>query len=135
MKILSNRIEYPEIDFFSPKILEKKALDYFYLGIKASYEENYKIAYNRFLRAIKLYRDDFLYFWNLSKILIKLNKKTDAIRYYKRTLRLVKITKIENKKIIRKEIIKELNCIKENAEATLEFKPVVSIENLLNTIN
>ena len=135
LKILSNQIEYPEIEFFSLKILEKKALDYFYLGIKAFYGENYKIAYNRFLRAIKLYRDDFLYFWNLAKILVKLNQKTDAIRYYKRTLRLVKLTKIDNKKIIRNEIIKELNCLKKDEEITQEFKPVMSIENLLSKIN
>ncbi len=135
LKILSDKIESPEIEFFSLNILEKKALDYFYLGIKAFYEENYKIAYNHFLRAIKLYRDDFLYFWNLAKILVKLNQKTDAIRYYKRTLRLVKITKIDNKNIIRNEIIKELNCLKKDEEATQEFKPVMSIENLLSKIN
>jgi len=135
LKILSNQIEYPEIEFFSSKILETKALDYFYLGIKAFYGENYKIAYNRFLRAIKLYRDDFLYFWNLAKILVKLNQKTDAIRYYKRTLRLVKLTKIDNKKIIRNEIIKELNYLKKDEEVTQEFKPIMSIENLLSKIN
>jgi len=135
LKILSDKIAYPEIEFFSLKIIEKKALDYFYLGIKAFYEENYKIAYNHFLRAIKLYRDDFLYFWNLAKILVKLNQKTEAIRYYKRTLRLVKITKIDNKNTIRNEIIKELNCLKKHKEAVQEFKPVISIENLLNKIN
>ncbi|KKM21667.1 hypothetical protein LCGC14_1633090, partial [marine sediment metagenome] len=99
LKILSDKIEYPEIEFFSHKVLEKKALDYFYLGIKAFFKENYKIAYNRFLRAIKLNRDDFLYFWNLAKVLVKLNQKTDAIKYYKRTLRLVKITKVDNKNV------------------------------------
>lgn len=98
--------------------------------MKAFYGENYKIAYNRFLRAIKLYRDDFLYFWNLAKILVKLNQKTDAIRYYKRTLRLVKLTKIDKKKVIRNEIIKELNSLKKD-KVTQDFKPVISIENLL----
>lgn len=130
LKKISNQIEYPEIEFFSSKILEKKASDYFYLGMKAFYGENYKIAYNRFLRAIKLYRDDFLYFWNLAKILVKLNQKTDAIRYYKRTLRLVKLTKIDKKKVIRNEIIKELNSLKKD-KVTQDFKPVISIENLL----
>jgi len=134
LKILSDQIGSPEIEFFSSKILEKKALDYFYLGIKAFCEENYKIAYNRFLRAIKLYRDDFLYFWNLAKILVKLNQKTDAIRYYKRTLRLVKITKIENKNIIKNEIIKELNYLKKEEEFSQEFKPIMSIEYLLSKI-
>ena len=135
LKILSDKIEYPEIEFFSHKVLEKKALDYFYLGIKAFFKENYKIAYNRFLRAIKLNRDDFLYFWNLAKILVKLNQKTDAIRYYKRTLRLVKITKLDNKNVIRNEIIKELNYLKKNEDFTQDFKPIMSIENLLNKIN
>ena len=135
LKILSDKIEYPEIEFFSHKVLEKKALDYFYLGIKAFFKENYKIAYNRFLRAIKLNRDDFLYFWNLAKVLVKLNQKTDAIKYYKRTLRLVKITKVDNKNVIRNEIIKELNCLKKNEEFTQDFKPIMSIENLLNKIN
>ena len=132
LKKITDKIEYPEISFFSYKIVEKKALDYFYLGIKAFYEENYKTAYNRFLRAIKLYRDDFLYFWNLAKIMVKLNQKTHAIRYYKRTLRLVKLTKIENKNTIQNEIKKELNSLKMNIEPTQEFKPVTSIENLLN---
>ena len=59
LKNLSTQIEYLKIELFSQKILEKKASDYFYLGIKAFYEKKYTIAYNRFLRAIKLYRDDF----------------------------------------------------------------------------
>jgi predicted SAM-dependent methyltransferase len=130
LKIIRDKIEYPEIEFFSLKILEKKSLDYFYLGIKAFYKDNYKIAYNYFLKAIKLYRDDFLFFWNLAKILVKLNQETKAIKYYKRTLRLVKITKLNNKNMIRNEIIKEYNSLKKNKEVTQEFKPIMSIENL-----
>lgn len=123
----STQIEYPEIIFFSSKILEKKASDYFYLGIKAFYKENYTIAYNRFLRAIKLYRDDFWYFWNLAKILVILNRKTEAIRYYKKTARLVKLTKIKDKKTIQSEIKKELYSVKNNKISTKGFRPILSV--------
>ncbi|MHA2400507.1 MAG: hypothetical protein ACXADU_16660, partial [Promethearchaeota archaeon] len=75
-------------------------------------------------------RDDFLFFWNLAKILVKLNQETKAIKYYKRTLRLVKITNLNNKNMIRNEIIKEYNSLKKNKEVTQEFKPIMSIENL-----
>lgn len=129
LRILSEQINYSEIDFFSPKILERKSLDYFYLGIKAFHKENYKLAFKKLLEAIKLNRNDFLIFWNLSKLLVKLNRKNEAIKYYKKTLRLARITKIDKNQIIRKEIKKELNWLRKNGEVSQRIKPIMSTEN------
>ena len=129
LRILSEQINYSEIDFFSPKILERKSLDYFYLGIKAFHKENYKLAFKKLLEAIKLNRNDFLIFWNLSKLLVKLNRKNEAIKYYKKTLRLARITKIDKNQIIRKEIKKELNWLRKNGEVSQRIKPIMSTAN------
>ena len=83
-------------------IIKRKSEDFFYQGIKEFYLGNYEISKKKLLTAIQLYRDDFLYYWNLAKVLIKLELKPLALKFYKRTLRLLKFSKIENKKNIRK---------------------------------
>jgi len=129
LKKLFNEIEYPELNFFTSKIIEQKSLDYFYIGIKAFYKENYKMAYNKFLRAVKLYRDDFLYFWNLSRVLTKLNMKEEAIKFYKKTLICLRITNIQLKKELKSEIKKELIWVKNRKGSLPKFEPIISIEN------
>ncbi|KKL85563.1 hypothetical protein LCGC14_1953470 [marine sediment metagenome] len=49
-----------------------------------------------------------LVIWNLAKVLVKLNQKTDAIRFYNKTLRLVKITKVDNKTLLEMKSLKNL---------------------------
>ncbi|MGB5913182.1 MAG: methyltransferase domain-containing protein [Promethearchaeia archaeon] len=129
LKKLFDEIEYPELNFFSSKIIEQKSLDYFYIGIKAFYKENYKMAYNKFLRAVKLYRDDLLYFWNLSRVLAKLNMKEQAIKFYKKTLICLRITSIQLKKDFKSEIKKELIWVKNKKGPLPKFEPIISIEN------
>jgi len=126
---LFEEIEYPELNFFSSKIIEQKSLDYFYEGIKAFYKENYKMAYNKFLRAVKLYRDDFLYFWNLSRVLAKLNIKEQAIKFYKKTLICLRITNIQLKKEFKTNIKKELIWVRNRKDLPPKFEPIISIEN------
>lgn len=129
LKKLFDEIEYTELNFFTSKIIEQKSLDYFYIGIKAFYKENYKMAYNKFLRAVKLYRDDFLYFWNLSRVLTKLNMKEQAIKFYKKTLICLRITSIQLKKEFKSEIKKELIWVKNRKGSPPKFEPIISIEN------
>ncbi|MFW9946900.1 MAG: methyltransferase domain-containing protein [Candidatus Odinarchaeota archaeon] len=128
---LFNEVEHTELNFFSSKIIEQKSIDYFYVGIKAFYKENYKLAYNKFFRAVKLYRDDFLYFWNLSRVLAKLNMKEQAIKFYKKTLICLRITKIQLKKKFKSIIKKELIWVKNRKGSPPKLEPIISIENYI----
>lgn len=128
LKKIANENEYHEIPFFSSKLIELKSLDYFYIGIKSFYNEKYKMAYNNFLRAIQLYRDDFLYFWNIAKVLTILNKKGEALKFYKKTLICLRVTNILRKKEIKNDIKKEINWLKTKEDKIPKFEPIISIE-------
>ncbi len=109
IKQLSQDIKHYDIRLFSPNIIRRKSLDIFYQGIKSSYKQDYENALNEFLTAIKLYRDNFLYYWNLAKVLVNLNLRQKSIRYYKKTLRLLNSTKLPNKSQIKEDIKLELS--------------------------
>ncbi len=128
LKEQSEKINKQETNFYSSDILKRKSLDYFYLGIKEFYKKNYKNSLNKFLTAIKLYRDDFLYYWNLAKVLVKLDLKLQAKKYYRWTLRLVRISKIENKNYIKDDIKKEFKWIKKMKGEIPKFEPTISLE-------
>ncbi len=128
LKEQSEKFNKQEVNFFSSEILKRKSLDYFYLGIKEFYKKNYKNSLNKFLTAIKLYRDDFLYYWNLAKVLVKLDLKLQAKKYYRWTLRLVRISKIENKNHIKDDIKKEFKWIKKMTGDIPKFEPTISLE-------
>ena len=119
---------FQNFNFFSFKLIERLSLDFFYKGIKFFHQNNYKKAYNNFLKALLLYRDDLFYFWNMAKVLAKMNLKNQALRYYKRTLRFLKFRKFQSKDQIKKEIKRELAWVKSEKESSPEFKPVMSIE-------
>ena len=119
---------FQNFNFFSFKLIERLSLDFFYKGIKFFHQNNYKKAYNNFLKALQLYRDDLFYFWNMAKVLAKMNLKNQALRYYKRTLRFLKFRKFQSKDQIKKEIKRELAWVKSEKESSPEFKPVMSIE-------
>ncbi|MFX1573290.1 MAG: methyltransferase domain-containing protein [Promethearchaeota archaeon] len=125
---LCESIKQENISFFSTNIVKRDSLDYFYRGIKEYHNKNYTQSLGLFLNAIKLYRDDFLYFWNLAKVFAKLNSKQKAIRYYKKTLKLLSITSLQNKVQIRKDIKLELNWIKNRKENLIQLKPILSLE-------
>ncbi|MFX1314431.1 MAG: hypothetical protein ACFE9T_01075 [Promethearchaeota archaeon] len=129
---LSVKFGIREINFFSQMSLKRKSEDFFYQGIKEFYLGNYEISKKKLLTAIQLYRDDFLYYWNLAKVLIKLELKPHALKFYKRTLRLLKLSKIKNKKNIRNDINQELILIKKGEEQTPNLKPVISLEEYLS---
>jgi len=128
LKDMSENIKETEISFFSFKLIEQKSLDFFYKGIKASYVKKYKTAHNQFLEAIRLYRDDLLYYWNLAKVLTKLELEDQAIKFYKLTLRFLRLKKIQYKDEIKLDIKKELHWVRSKQGPTPKFEPIISIE-------
>ena len=118
-KDLSNKI-------FSAALIERKALNLFYLGIKSFHQENYTHAHNLFLRAIKLNRDNYLFFWNLSKTLALLESYNQSEKVYKKTLRLIKITKVKNKQELKSQIQQEFDWIKKRKGNKPKFDPIIN---------
>ena len=128
LKNRSENIKETEINFFSFKLIEQKSLDYFYKGIKAFYLKKYKIAHNKFIEALRLYRDDLFYYWNLAKVLAKLELEEQAIKFYKLTLRFLRLKKVEFKNEIKLDIKKELHWVRNKQGPTPKFEPVISLE-------
>ena len=117
-KDLSNKI-------FSATLIERKALNLFYLGIKSFHQKNYTHAHNLFLRAIKLNRDNYLFFWNLSKTLARLKSYNQSEKVYKKTLRLINITNVKNKQDLKSQIQNEFNWIKKRKGNKPKFDPII----------
>ena len=103
-------------------------MDYFYKGIKEFYLKNYKTAHNQFLKAIRLYRDDLFYYWNLAKVLAKLELEDQAIKFYKLTMRFLRSKKIQYKDEIRLDVKKELHWVKSKQGKIPKFEPIISFE-------
>lgn len=120
-----------DINFFSFKMIERLSLDFFYIGIKNFYQENYKEACKNFLESIKLYRNDLFYYWNMAKVLTKLNLKDHAITYYNKAKRFVKFNKVKLKDKIIHEIKGELEWVKNKKGTMPAFKPIISIEDFM----
>jgi len=110
---------------FSATLIEKKALNLFYLGIKSFHQKNYTHAHNLFLRAIKLNRDNYLFFWNLSKTLARLESYNQSEKVYKKTLRLIKITNVKNKQDLKSQIQNEFNWVKKRKGNKPKFDPKI----------
>jgi len=118
-KDLSNKI-------FSVALIERKALNLFYLGIKSFHQKNYTHAHNLFLSAIKLNRDNYIFFWNLSKTLARLESYNKSEKVYKKTLRLIKITKVKNKQDLKSQIQEEFDWIKNRKGNRPKFDPIIN---------
>jgi tetratricopeptide (TPR) repeat protein len=117
-KDLSNKI-------FSAALIERTALNLFYLGIKSFHQKNYTHAHNLFLSAIKLNRDNYIFFWNLSKTLARLESYNQSEKVYKKTLRLIKITKVKNKQDLKSQIQQEFDWIKKRKGDKPKFDPII----------
>lgn len=128
LKELSQNLKNYSISSFSSNIIRRKSLDFFYLGIKCFYKQDYEIALKDMITAIKMYRDNFLYFWNLAKVLVNLNLKEKAIQYYKKTLRCLNLTQVTNKKQIKMDIKGELNSFKKQKVDSLKLEPILTLE-------
>jgi len=111
---------------FSATLIERKAINLFYLGIKSFHQKNYTHAHNLFLRAIKLDRDNYLFFWNLSKTLARLKSYNQSEKVYKKTLRLINITNVKNKQNLKSQIQNEFNWIKKRKGNKPKFDPTIS---------
>jgi predicted SAM-dependent methyltransferase len=112
LKIPNKPIEPLPYELFSALLVEKYALDQYYLGIKAYHQENYSHAYNLFLGAIKLHKDNFKFFWYLAKSLIQLHSYKQAGKIYKKTLYLLKRSEISNKEDVKSQIQNEIIKLK-----------------------
>ncbi len=117
-KELSNNI-------FSSGLIERKAFNLFYLGIKSFHQKNYTHAHNLFLRAIQLNRDNYLFFWNLSRTLASLESYNQSEKVYKKTLRLIKITNAKNKHNLKSQIQDEYDWIKKRKGNKPKFDPII----------
>lgn len=125
IKAQNKKSEDLDSKIFSAPLLERKAQNLFYLGIKAFHQENYTHAHNLFLRAIKLNRDNYLFFWNLSITLVKLKSYNQAEKVYKKTLRLLKLTNVKNKQESKSKIQNEYNWIRKAKGNKPEFNPIL----------
>ena len=113
------------IKIFSATLIERKALNLYYLGVKSFHQKNYTRAHNLFLRAIKLNRDNYLFFWNLSKTLARLKSYNQSEKVYKKTLRLIKMTNVKNKQDLKSKIQNEFNWIKNRKGNKPDFDPII----------
>lgn len=128
LKELSNVKNQDQSYFFSQATIQRKSQEFFYQGIKEFYNQNYEIAKVKLLSSIQLFRDDLIYYWNLSKVFAKLNLKSNALKTYRRTLRLLRISKIKNKKMIKKDITSEISCVKKSTESLANFNPIITLD-------
>lgn len=128
LKELSTTNKPNELFFFSSTMIQRKSQEFFYQGIKEFYNQNYEIAKEKLLNSIQLFRDDLIYYWNLSKVFVKLNLKSNALKTYRRTLRLLRISKIKNKKMIKKDITSEISCVKKSTESLANFNPIITLD-------
>lgn len=128
LKELSTKNEPNNLFFFSSNIIQRKSQEFFYQGIKEFYNQNYGIAKEKIQNSIQLFRDDFLYYWNLAKIFVKLDLKSSALKNYRRTLRLLNLSKIENKKMIKKDINSEMKRVKNSTESLANLNPIINLD-------
>ena len=128
LKELSKTNKPNELFFFSSAMIQRKSQEFFYQGIKEVYNQNYEIAKEKLLGSIQLFRDDLIYYWNLAKVFVKLNLRSNALKTYRRTLRLLRISKIKNKKMIKKDIASEISCVKKSTETLANFNPIITLD-------
>jgi len=128
LKEMSKNIKNSDLNFFSFNSIRQKSSDYFYKGIKAFYRGNFRTAHNRFLEAIRLYRDDMFYYWNLAKVLAKLEIEDQAKKFFKFTLRFLVLKKFQFKDEVKSDIKKELHWVKSKQGTIPKFEPIISFE-------
>ncbi|MFX1277564.1 MAG: hypothetical protein ACFFBP_00620 [Promethearchaeota archaeon] len=129
LKNLKNQFENinnSSIEFFSNNMLQQESLDYFYKGIKFFYNFKYKLAFKNFLEAIRLYRNDYLYYWNLARLLVQLNRSKEALKYYRWTQRLIKLSRIENKKLSLQNLKNEFKWLRTKKGLMPKFEPILA---------
>ncbi len=99
------------IEFFSEKMLLKKANWFFQLGSKEFILCNYNKAIDKFKLSIGFYRDQILSYWNLARLFVLSNNKQQAKKYYVKTLHLLSRLDCDNKEGIRNQIGEEITKI------------------------
>jgi len=119
---------YDTIDFFSEKMLLKKANRLFQRGSKEFVLQRYDEAINNFKISIGFYRDQILTYWNLGRLYTLTNNRKQSKKYYKKTLDLLKLLDYNNKEIIKNKIEEEVSKLtRETPE-----NPIISLENIVD---
>ncbi len=95
------------IDFFSEKMLILKSNRFFQQAAKNFIQKKYDKAEEKFKLSICFNRNQILSYWNLGRIKILKNKKTQAEKYYDEALSIVNKLEIKDKDILKKKIKKE----------------------------
>jgi predicted SAM-dependent methyltransferase len=132
LKELSKTNEPDELFFFSFAMIQKKSQKLFYQGIKEYFNQNFDIAQQKIHNSIQIFRDDFIYYWNLAKVFAKLDLKSNALKIYRRTLRLIRLSKVMNKKMIKKDITSEISYVKNSKGPLVNLKPIITLDKYLS---
>ncbi|UCF49090.1 MAG: methyltransferase domain-containing protein [Thermoplasmatales archaeon] len=113
-----------DIIFFSYDLLERKASEFFYKGIKEFTIGNYNNAINYLREAIKIDRNHLIYFWNLARLLSLSKKVHEAKRIYKNAIDLVDLSELKLKKKLKTTLEKEMTSFsqKEHGKPLTEIK-------------
>ncbi|MFW9895686.1 MAG: hypothetical protein ACFFD7_07770, partial [Candidatus Thorarchaeota archaeon] len=128
LKELSKNNDMNKLFFFSTASIQRKSQELFYQGIKEFYNQNYEIAKEKIQSSIRIFRDDFIYYWNLARVCVKLNLKLYALKNYRRTLRLLKISKVKNREMIEKDIALEMSYVKKSNKISIVFNPIITLD-------
>ncbi len=119
---------YDTIDFFSEKMLLKKANRLFQRGSKEFVLQRYDEAINNFKISIGFYRDQILTYWNLGRLYTLTNNRKQSKKYYKKTLDLLKLLDYNNKEIIKNKIEEEVSKLTRETPKN----PITSLENIVD---
>lgn len=112
------------IDFFSEKMLLKKANRFFQKGSKEFVLQRYDEAIKYFEISIGFYRDQILSYWNLGRLYALTNDKHSK-NYYRKTFDIIKRLDCKNKEIIKNKIEEESKLLR-----GIPDNPIVSLEKI-----
>jgi len=123
-KIKEKLTDTDRIDFFSEKILILKSNKLFQQAAKNFIQKKYDKAEEKFKLSVCFNRDQVLSYWNLGRIKILTNKKTQAEKYYDDVLSIINKLEIKDKDIIKKKIKKEKSSEKNDS-------PLFSLDEII----
>lgn len=110
-------------DFLSYDLLERKAADLYYYGLKEFILGNYNKAIDRIKEAISIDRNHLLYYWNLGKLLSLTGDKSEAKKHYENAIKLVNISRHKEKNKLEQSLKQEMI----NFSSKKHGKPVTEI--------
>jgi tetratricopeptide (TPR) repeat protein len=122
----SKKIKDEKIDFFSEDVILKKADNFFRKGIKEFSLKDYKKAINSINEAIKINKNNILYFWNQAKLYSLMKNTKEAKISYDNALKLTSLLKTKDKNYL----IEKLKNGKEKFYEKKHGKPISVISDI-----